>query len=150
MVVDHWTRARKLNFLKAGLISRLLITLLSLAFNSPNLWVAIKFSSTPNSLSRSGHITVFKTRDMLLTAFTREFLVRILWKKFSLSLGRLERANSQGGDLKLDWTLEAIRGQLDFWTNWLGLHWASLEAAPSELEEADQPKCFSSRDILEI
>ena len=150
MVVDHLTKARKLSFLKAGLISRLLITLLSLAFNSPDLWVAMKFSFTPNSFSRSGHITVFKTRDMLLTTFNRDLLARRLWKKFPLSLGRLERANSQGGDLKLDWTLEAIRGQLDFWTKWLGLHWASLEAAPSELEGADQPKCFSSRDILEL
>ena len=41
--VDHWIRARKLNFLKAGLISRLLITFLSLALSSPCLWVWIKF-----------------------------------------------------------------------------------------------------------
>ena len=115
MVVDHLTKARKLSFLKAGLISRLLITLLSLAFSSPDLWVATKFSFTPNSFNRSGHITVFKTRDMLLTVFTREFLVRVLWKKFSLRLGRLERANSQGGDLKLDWALEETRGHIDFW-----------------------------------
>ena len=61
-------------------------------------------------------MTVFRTLAILLTVLAREFLVRVLWKKLSLILGRLERANSQGGVLKSDWALDEIKGHLDIWT----------------------------------
>ena len=40
--VDHWMSARNDNFLKAGDISRLDITVLSSALSSPFLWVWMK------------------------------------------------------------------------------------------------------------
>lgn len=95
-------------------------------------------------------MTVFRTLAKLLTVLARDFLARVSWKNLLEILGRLQRANSQGGVLKLHWILEEILGQLDNWTNWLGLHWANVEAAPLGLMGAFQPRCFSSRDTLEM
>ena len=95
-------------------------------------------------------MTHFRILAKLLTVLAKEFLVKVLEKKSLEILGRLERASSQGGVLKLHWILGEIFGQLDNWTNWLGLHWANLEAAPLGLMGAVQPRCFSSRDTLEM
>ena len=114
--VDHLISAKKLSFLNGAGISRLLIILLSLALASPDLCLAIKSSFTPNCLRSSGHMTVFRTLAILLTVLAKEFLVKVSWKKLSLILGRLERANSQGGVLKSDWALDETKGHLDIWT----------------------------------
>ena len=111
--MDHLAIARKLSFLNGADISRLEIILLSEALASPSLCLTIKSSLTPNSFKSSGGITVLRTLATLLTVLAKEFLLKVVWKKLSLILGRLVRAFSHGGVLASDWALDETKGQLD-------------------------------------